>query len=105
MRAGTLILFAVALACLTQATKALAQDSKSQPSDETVAVSKRADFNREIYYKNRLEFSFESGWLPINIPFAFDFLLGDGYNKTPLNYTLVPNIASLRWQLGSVRGP
>jgi hypothetical protein len=98
-------LFTVALACLTQATKAIAQDSKSQPPKETMATSKRADFNKQIYYKNKLEFSFESGWLPINIPFAFDFLLGDGYNKTPLNYTLVPNIASLRWQLDNVRGP
>ena len=105
MRAGILILFIVALACLTQATKAIAQDSTCQRSDETVAISKRADFNREIFYKNRLEFSFESGWLPINIPFVFDFLLGDGYNKTPLNYTLVPNIASVRWQLDSVGGP
>jgi len=101
MRVGHLILFAVTLACLTQAAKATAQDSKSQP----VPISKRSDFNRDIYYKNKLEFSFESGWLPINIPFVFDFLLGDAYHKTPLNYTLVPNIASLRWQLDSVRGP
>jgi hypothetical protein len=61
--------------------------------------------NSSIYYKNKLEFSVETGWLPINIPFVFDFLLGDGYNKTPLKYTLVPTVASLRWQLDNVRGP
>src|SRR3954454_947076 len=32
----------------------------------------RPDFNREIYYKNKLERSLETGWLPINIPFVFD---------------------------------
>ena len=105
MRLRKLILLTVALACLTQTATSIAQDSKSRPSDDSAAVSKRSDFNQQTYYKNKLEFSFESGWLPINIPFIFDFLLGDGYNKTPLNYTLVPIIASLRWQLDSVRGP
>jgi hypothetical protein len=40
-------------------------------------VSKPTDFNRNIYYKNKLEFSLETGWLPINIPWPFDFLVGD----------------------------
>ncbi len=105
MKVGKLILLALSVACLVQATNSIAQDSQSQSSDKTVVVPERADFNEEIYYKNKLEFSFESGWLPINIPFVFDFLLGDGYNKTPLNYTLVPNIASLRWQFDDVGGP
>jgi Lipid A 3-O-deacylase (PagL) len=104
MSVRKLILLAVMLGCLAQAAKSIAQDSTSQPSNETLRVPK-PDFNKEIYYKNRLDFSFESGWLPVNIPFVFDFLLGDGYNMTPLKYTLVPNIASLRWQLDSVRGP
>jgi hypothetical protein len=38
-------------------------------------------------------------------PLAFDFLVGDQYNQTPLKYTLVPIIASLRWQMDDVRGP
>lgn len=63
------------------------------------------DRNRSIYYKNKLEFSLEGGWLPINIPFPFDFLLGDGYNFPGLYYTLVPIIASVRWQLDDVGGP
>ena len=97
--------FTLMLACFTTPAPSLGQDSKSQPSDEVLRESKRTDFNRSIYYKNKLEFSLETGWLPINIPFAFDFLLGGGYNVTGLKYTLVPNIASLRWQMGDVRGP
>jgi hypothetical protein len=69
------------------------------------ALPRRPDFNRDVYYKNKLEFSLQTGWLPINIPFVFDFLLGGGYNMTPLKYTLVPVIASLHWQTGDVRGP
>jgi lipid A 3-O-deacylase PagL len=93
------------LTCLTQPATSHGQVSTSQPSDEIVRESTRTDFNRSIFYKNKLEFSMEAGWLPINIPFVFDFLLGDGYNKTPLKYTLVPIIASLRWQMDDVRGP
>jgi hypothetical protein len=100
MRVRKLILFTILLACLIQSVKSIAQD----PSEKTMRAPK-PDFNKEIYYRNRLDFSFESAWLPINIPFVFDFLLGDGYNLTPLKYTLVPNIASLRWQMDSVRGP
>lgn len=93
------------LTCLVHPGISFGQDSSSQPSDGIVRDSKPADFNSVIYYKNKLEFSAETGWLPINIPFVFDFLLGDGYNKTPLKYTLVPTIASLRWQMDKVRGP
>lgn len=63
------------------------------------------DPNRSIFYKNKLEFGLDVGWLPFNIPFPFDFLLGDVYDQSGLNYTLVPVIASLRWQLGDIRGP
>ena len=104
-RVRNLIWFAVMLACLTHPARSIAQDAERQPLDETVRHSKPDDFNKKIYYKNKLEFSLETGWLPINIPFAFDFLLGGGYNVTGLKYTLVPNIASLRWQTGNVKGP
>ena len=70
-----------------------------------VRSSEPIDLNRSIYYKNRLEFSLDGGWLPINIPFVFDVFLGDAYTKTPLEYTLVPVIASLRWQMDNVGGP
>jgi hypothetical protein len=105
MRLRNLILLSVTLACLTQPAISSAQDSNSQPPDKPVRHSEQADFNRKIYYKNKLEFSLETGWLPINIPWPFDFLVGDQYNVTGLNYTLVPTIASLRWQMGNVGGP
>jgi Lipid A 3-O-deacylase (PagL) len=63
-----------------------------------------ADPNRNIYYGGKLEFGLDVGYLPINIPFAFDVFLGDGYNKTPLNYTLVPVIASIRWHFTDISG-
>ena len=81
-----------------------AEGSKS-PSVVQVRNSKPPDLNRSIYYKNKLEFSLDGGWLPINIPFVFDVFLGDAYNRAPLNYTLVPIIASLRWQMDDVGGP
>jgi lipid A 3-O-deacylase PagL len=105
MSIRNLTLFTLMLACLTHPALSRGQDSTTQPPDEILRDSKSADFNRSIYYKNKLEFSLETGWLPNNIPFVFDFLLGDGYNETPLKYTLVPTIASLRWQMGDVRGP
>ena len=83
---------------------------RSEVSKVELAVEKTRplppdDFNRSTYYRNKLEFSLESGWFPINIPFPFDFMLKADYNTYPLKYTLVPAIASLRWQLGNLRGP
>lgn len=77
------------------------------PKPPSVAVrnSTLSDFNRDIYYKNKLEFSLDGGWLPINIPFVFDAFLGDAYTMTSLKYTLVPIIASVRWQMDDVGGP
>jgi Lipid A 3-O-deacylase (PagL) len=61
-----------------------------------------ADRNLDIYYRNRREFSLDVGWHPINIPFIYDFAAGDSYNMTPLKYTLVPIVASLRWHVTNV---
>jgi hypothetical protein len=61
--------------------------------------------NQNIFYRNKLEFSLDGGWLPINIPFPLDVFVGDNYNTYPLKYTLVPIIASLRWHLDGVSGP
>jgi Lipid A 3-O-deacylase (PagL) len=80
-------------------------DSKSPLSDKTLRHSKPDDFNRDIYYRNKLEFSLETGWLPINIPFVFDFLVGSAYTTWPLHYTMVPNIASIRWHVDGIGGP
>jgi hypothetical protein len=63
------------------------------------------DSPREIYQRNKLEFSLEGGWLPINVPFMFDFLVGDAYIVEAVHYTMVPVFTSLDWQMGRVSGP
>ncbi len=93
------------LLCLICPALSLGQDSKNRPSAGILRDSESADFNRSIYYKNKVEFSLEAGGLSLNIPFVFDFLTGSKYNRPPLDYTLVPIIASLRWQMGDVKGP
>jgi hypothetical protein len=105
MNIRNLMFFTVMLACLTLPALSIGQDSKSPPSDPILRDSKPADFNRNIYYRNKLEFSLETGYLPINVPLPFDFLVSSPYTRNPLDYTLVPIIASLRWHLGDLRGP
>ena len=80
-------------------------DSGIQLSNARVRASKPPDFNRAIFFKNKFEFSQDVGWLPINIPFPFDFMLSDQYQLYPLKYTLVPIIGSLRWQIDNLKGP
>ena len=79
------------------------QDANS-PSDEALGVPESADFNSGVYYKNKIEFSLETGVLPINVPFPFDAFIGADYSQNPRRYTLVPIFPSLRWQMGDVRG-
>lgn len=79
-------------------------ENSKPPLVEVVHPPKPPDFNRSIYYKNKLEFGLDVGYLPINIPFVFDVFLGDGYTMTSLKYTLVPVFASLRWQIDDVGG-
>jgi hypothetical protein len=79
--------------------------SRSHPPIEKVQTARPADFNKSIYFRNRFEFSLDAGWLPINIPFPFDFMMGDHYDTYPLKYSLVPVIASIRWQIGNIGGP
>ena|SRR5579871_2751557 len=71
-------------------------------ADKKLRRSQLSDFNRDIYYRHKLEFAFDVGWLPINIPFPFDVFEGDPYDLYPLRYTLVPVIGSLRWHLDDV---
>ena len=91
-------------------TQTLIADTPTNEGSVTSAVVRRRaklnrpDFNRNIYYKNKLEYSLETGWLPNNIPFVFDALVGSPYTTWPLHYTLVPNIASVRWQLDNIWG-
>jgi len=85
-------------------------DGKNDPPADSVKASSSliaqphqpADRNLDIYYRNRREFSLDVGWHPVNIPFIYDFAVGDSYNVTPLKYTLVPIVASLRWHVTNV---
>jgi hypothetical protein len=74
----------------------MGENPNGVPTIAVVQQPKPADFNRDIYYKNKLEFSLEGGWLPQNIPFVFEVFTSDDYQRWPMNYTLVPIIASLR---------
>jgi hypothetical protein len=77
----------------------------SDTATPATSVETPDDFNRQIYYRNKLEFSFEAGWLPWNTPFVFNPLMGDVWDRTPLDYTLVPLTLSLRWHLDDIGGP
>lgn len=106
MTRRNLKLFILFLACLAQPALSRGQDAEGPPSDAVIQIpSKPPDFNKDIYYRNKLEFSFETGALPINIPFVFDVFVGGNYSQKPLHYTLVPIFPSLRWHMGDVRGP
>src|SRR5262249_47581457 len=80
------------------------EEAKSN-SSAVVRPNNQPDLDRTVYYRNKLEFAFDGGWLPINIPFVFDIFLGDAYTRAPLDYTLVPLVASLRWHINDVAGP
>jgi len=102
-----------------------AQDGSRAPSTAETAISsdsvpdadsgiqrvpkarhtRQPDFNDAIYFRNKLEFSLDGAWLPINIPFPFDVFERDPYDLYPLRYTLVPIIASIRWHTGNIWGP
>lgn len=107
MGAKHLALCALVFASLT--CPAFGEDPKSSTADPKSKITDKklrdfADRNRNIYYKNKLEYSLESGWLPYNIPFVFDFLVGSKYTEWPLHYTLVPNITSVRWHIDNIWG-
>jgi hypothetical protein len=79
-------------------------DNSEAPLSLKASRHAKPDFNQTIYYRNKLEYSLETGWLPKNIPFVFDFLVNSPYTQWPLQYTLVPNIASLRWHVDNIWG-
>ena len=80
-------------------------DTGAKSSGLIAEAKERPDRNLDIYYRNRREFSLDVGWHPVNIPFIYDFAVGDNYTMTPLKYTLVPIIASLRWHVTNVGWP
>jgi Lipid A 3-O-deacylase (PagL) len=91
--------------CVARAELSIGQDSNNHISDETLLKVEPVDFNRNIYFKHKLEVSLDTGWLPNNIPFLFDPFIGEEWSTTPLNYTLVPLIFSLRWHWGNIAAP
>ena len=86
-------------------TTLYAEDTMNTSPDTPTVNQEPVDFNHKIYYKNKLELSFDTGWYPYNIPFIFNTFMGDKWNRTPLDYTLAPLILSLRWHLYDVSGP
>jgi hypothetical protein len=96
---------ALLLAGLTLPATAIAEDSNGEAAAVLSRAPKSTDFNDDIYYRNKLEFSQELGVLPINIPFVFDALIGDDYKQDPLHYTMIPIFPSLRWHMGKISGP
>ena len=99
------LLLALPLSLASWTCPALGQDTDTQPLTATVQKPKRPDRTRAVFYRNKLEFSYEIGYLPINIPLIWDVFLNSRYSRWPLRYTLVPNIASLRWQVDGIHGP
>ena len=63
------------------------------------------DFNEDIFYKYKWEFSFETGVLWINIPFIFDVFEHGDYSTNPLHYTLMPLFPTFRWHVSKIDGP
>jgi hypothetical protein len=108
------IAFAATFCLAQEAGHDVATDAASVPATEmpeskaieppTVSV-KPADFNEDIYYKYRLDYSQQLGVLPVNIPFVFDVFVGGDYSQKPLHYTLMPIMPSIRWQVGKISGP
>jgi Lipid A 3-O-deacylase (PagL) len=105
-RASFVATLALALTCLGPSASSFAQDPGSVPSNRPSPSSETGDFNTDIYYKNKLEVSFDTGCLFLNTPLILDPILGDKFSREPglPNYTLVPLISSLRWQLDDIGG-
>lgn len=94
-----------ALLSFLLSTPLFAEDTKSTSPDTPTVIQEPVDFNDKIYYKNKLELSFDMGWHPYNIPMLFNPLMGDKWERVPFDYTLAPLILSLRWHLNDVSGP
>jgi len=107
MNIRTLAVIALSLSCFALSSPAFAQDSTNQSVNATSPDSEPADFNREIYFKNKREFAFDTGFLNNNSPFIFNKLSGDGWYRFQdmPDYTLVPLTLSLRWHLDDIGGP
>jgi hypothetical protein len=95
------------LAAITFSLAALALASPSFALDPAylAANPEPDDFNRKIYFKNKLELGFDAGYLATNTEFPFQALEGQNWKRVPLCYTLVPLTLALRWHLDDIGGP
>jgi lipid A 3-O-deacylase len=84
-----------------------AQAQSHDGAKPEIADSDQPDFNRQIYYKNKLELAFDTGWLWYNTPLILDPIIGDKFAREPgaEDYTLVPLDFSVRWHLYDICGP
>ena len=100
MNMRTLVVSILSRTCLALSTPCFAQSANVSPPEP-----EQPDFNREIYFKDKLELGFDAGLLPYNTRFVFDWLQGENWARVPLDYTLVPLTLSLRWHLDDIGGP
>ncbi len=89
------------------ATTCLALNNNEEPTSERATVSDQSDFNRAIYYRNKLEVAYDMGVLWFNTPLILDPILGDHFQRVngTVDYTLIPMNLSLRWHLYDICGP
>ncbi len=99
--------------CLCLASPTLADEAQNQPARQSInsaaksSAEQPADFNRKIFYKNKVEASLETGFLPFNTPLILEPILGLAFNRNRSvpNYELVPISSMIRWQLYNPQGP
>ncbi len=113
------VLWVVALLCLASAVRA--EEAPNQPITQSLdspgeisgeqqeippSLLVPADFNQRVFFKNKIEASLETGFLPFNTPLILDPILGLAFSrdKAQPNYELVPVALILRWQLYDPRG-
>ncbi|MFI5351703.1 MAG: acyloxyacyl hydrolase [Candidatus Binatales bacterium] len=103
----TRIAVGLALAILALSRPSFAGDSSSSlEAANSPDSAGGGDFNREIYYRNKLELSFDTGYLPFNTPLILGPILGDRFQREAHlpNYIIVPLMLSLRWHLYDIKG-
>jgi hypothetical protein len=94
-----LTVISLTLAFLIWPASSIGQESNSQPQEVMAKSSKKVDSNRKIYYRNKLEFSFESAYYPFNTGAIFDGIT----TPYPLHYTLVRLASMSNWVSQSSR--
>jgi hypothetical protein len=102
----SVVLMGAALILLTLFARGAASESQGETSSASAISSDQPDFNRQIYYKNKLEFAYDTGALFYNTPLLLDPVIGSKFQRTPgaPDYTLIPQNFSLRWHLYDIKG-